>query len=84
VLADTDGLTDRGEVTDRAGRRGVAFSVDSDAGATRDIVVFDPATGQLLSYERVVLVSPPRTAVRAPAVVTYVLYLARDRTDQPD
>jgi len=83
VLADTDGLVDRGPIIDRANRPGIAISVDSDAGATRDIAVFDPHSGALLSYERVALISPPRTPVRAPAVIAYVLYLKHGRTDQP-
>jgi hypothetical protein len=82
VLAETDGLMNRGRVVDRAGRVGVAVSVDTDAGATRDLAVLDPATGTLLSYEQVALISPPRSAVRAPAVISYVLYLAHQRTDQ--
>ncbi|MFK3981849.1 CU044_5270 family protein [Micromonospora sp. NPDC050397] len=82
VLGDTDGLVYRGQVVDRAGRTGVAVSVDSAAGATRDLAVLDPETGVLLSYEQVALISPPRSAVRAPAVISYVLYLAHGRTEQ--
>lgn len=82
VLGDTKGLVYRGSVVDRAGRTGVAVSVDSAVGATRDMAVLDPDTGALLSYEQVALISPPRSAVRAPAVISYVLYLAHQRTDQ--
>ncbi|MEV4625408.1 CU044_5270 family protein [Micromonospora sp. NPDC049523] len=82
VLTETNGLVYRGRVVDRAGRTGVAVSVDSEAGATRDLAVLDPDTGTLLSYEQVALISPPRSAVRAPAVISYVLYLAHQRTDQ--
>ncbi|MFI6762535.1 CU044_5270 family protein [Micromonospora sp. NPDC050417] len=82
VLSDTKGLVYRGRVVDRAGRSGVAVSVDSAAGATRDLAVLDPETGALLSYEQLALISPPRSAVRAPAVISYVLYLAHQRTDQ--
>jgi hypothetical protein len=82
VLTDTNGLVYRGKVVDRAGRVGVAVSVDSAAGATRDLAVLDPDTGILLSYEQVALISPPRSSVRAPAVISYVLYLAHQRTDQ--
>ncbi|WP_329102995.1 CU044_5270 family protein [Micromonospora sp. NBC_01699] len=82
VLTETSGLVLRGRVVDRAGRVGVAVSVDSAAGATRDLAVLDPDTGHLLSYEQVALISPPRSAVRAPAVISYVLYLAHRRTDQ--
>jgi hypothetical protein len=82
VLSDTDGLMYRGRVVDRAGRAGIAVSVDSGGGATRDLAVLDPNTGRLLSYEQVALISPPGSAVRAPAVISYVLYLAHQRTDQ--
>jgi hypothetical protein len=76
VLADTTGLRYRGQVTDPAGRTGIAISVDSDRGATRDVAVFDPATGQLLCYER--------DALRrsGDAVVEYVLFLGAGRTDE--
>jgi len=85
VLVDTDGLTDRGTTTDRRGRTGVAITADSGdtaSGIVRDIAVFDPTTGALLSFEQVVLLSPPRSALHPPAVVSYVLFLAHDRTDQ--
>jgi hypothetical protein len=52
VLADTDGLPYLGETVDRAGRPGVAVAADSDAGAVREVAVFDPVTGAMLSYER--------------------------------
>jgi hypothetical protein len=84
VLADTDTLQDRGVATDPAGRTGIAITVDSDAGATRDIAIFDPDTGDLLSYERIALLSPARSTLRPPAVITYVIYLAHSRTDQPE
>ncbi|MEJ3750777.1 hypothetical protein WEI85_47090 [Actinomycetes bacterium KLBMP 9797] len=52
VLADTAGLGYLGTVVDRGGRAGLAVSADSEAGAVREVAVFDPATGHLLSYER--------------------------------
>ncbi|MFC0528813.1 hypothetical protein [Phytohabitans kaempferiae] len=81
VLADTDGVDYRGTVVDRTGRRGVAVSVDSDGGATRDVAVFDPRAGHLLSYERVELVGAATSPSRSPALVAYVLYLSSGRTD---
>ncbi|GAA4717407.1 hypothetical protein [Phytohabitans rumicis] len=83
VLADTDGLDYRGQVVDREGRGGVAISVDSDGGATRDVAIFDPATGRLLSYEQVAPLGSPSSRTRAPVLVAYVLYLAAGRVDQP-
>jgi hypothetical protein len=74
VLADTTGLEYRGWVTDPTGRTGMAISVDSDRGATRDVAVFQPATGQLLSYER--------DTTRPGAVVDYVVFLGAGHTDE--
>lgn len=81
VLADTDGIDYRGTVVDRSGRSGVAVSVDSDGGATRDVAIFDPGAGRLLSYERVALVGAATSPSRAPALVAYVLYLNSGRTE---
>lgn len=81
VLADTDGVDYRGTVVDRSGRSGVAVSVDSDGGATRDVAVFDPGAGRLLSYERVALVGAATSPSRSPALVAYVLYLNSGRTE---
>jgi hypothetical protein len=81
VLADTDGVDYRGMVVDRSGRRGVAVSVDSDGGATRDVAVFDPGAGRLLSYERVELVGAATSPSRSPALVAYVLYLNSGRAE---
>lgn len=51
VLADVPGLKWRGEVTDRAGRTGVA--VTSEANGLEQVLVFDPGTGELLAHELV-------------------------------
>lgn len=82
VLADTDGLDLRGQVTDRAGRSGIAVSVDNTADATRDLAVFDADSGALLSYERIAMVTNARSPVRAATVLSYVLYLAAEWTNQ--
>jgi hypothetical protein len=81
VLADINSLRDRGGTTDRADRPGIAISADSPDGTARDLAIFDADTGDLLSYERIVLISPPRSPVRAPIVTSYVLYLAHGVTD---
>jgi hypothetical protein len=82
VLASTSGLAYRGIVVDAAGRRGVAITVDSDSGGTRDVAVFAPATGQLLAYERVFLRSPIRAALVTPAVSDSVLFLTAERVER--
>ncbi len=81
-LARTDGVLLRGEVTDRLGRRGLAVSVDSNDGGTRDLLVFDQRTGWLLAYESMFLKRPEKLPVKVPVVFSYVLYLEQDR--RPD
>jgi hypothetical protein len=83
VLANSPGISFRGTVTDRDGRTGAAYTADAthDDGPIRDIAVIDEQTGRLLSYERVALLADGR---RAPTVLSYVLYLAEDWTDQLD
>ena len=81
VLADTEGIDYRGMVVDRGGRRGIAVSVDSEGGATRDVAVFDPGAGRLLSYERVESVGAPTSPSRSPALVAYVLYLSSGKAE---
>ena len=89
LLCNADGLdgpgavTGRGPVTDRAGRAGLAVSVDSDHGATRDTVIVDPGTGLLLAHETVRMRNPAGLAVATPTLVSYTLYLDRGRRAQP-
>lgn len=53
LLADTPGITFRGEYLDRADRTGLAFSADIRDGTsiTRDTLVFHESTGALLAHE---------------------------------
>jgi hypothetical protein len=86
VLADTDGLVFHTGIVDRIGRAAVAVSVTSPSptagGELRDLLVFDPQTGALLSHEQVVQVNAPHSAARQAVVYSYVLYLDCDYTDQ--
>jgi hypothetical protein len=86
VLADTDGLVFHTGMVDRIGRAAVAVSVTSPSpaagGELRDLLMFNPQTGALLSHEQVLQVSAPVSAVRQAVVYSYVLYLACDHTDQ--
>jgi hypothetical protein len=81
VLADR-ALVWRGTAVDRVGRTGVAVSIDSNRGATRDLLIFDPATGQPLAYELVFLRNPGRLTGPFPAVHDYLLYLNHHRQHQ--
>ncbi|WP_433617426.1 hypothetical protein ACQP2P_17890 [Dactylosporangium sp. CA-139114] len=51
ILANTPGVVWRGETTDRAGRKGVAVSLD-DKNA-RHVLIFDPRTGEMLAWDDV-------------------------------
>ncbi|HEY8472169.1 MAG TPA: hypothetical protein VIL37_05975 [Natronosporangium sp.] len=78
ALAEVPGLVWRGEVTDRAGRPGVAVSYDGplDGGELgQHVLVFEPRTGELLSHEYVLPLEP--------RVELYRLYLDAGWTDQP-
>jgi len=73
ILADVPGFRWRGQVTDRAGRPGVAITYEDPAHGQQSLLVFDARTGVLLAHE-IVSVKPRR-------VSTYLLLLATDRTD---
>lgn len=55
IVAELPGISYAGRVIDRAGRSGEAFSMPFDAGygPARDTLILDPATGELLGFERV-------------------------------
>jgi hypothetical protein len=77
VLAEVPGFVWRGEVTDRAGRSGVAISYDSGEPGyvIRWVLVFDPDTGELLASEYIDL--------QDEYLSYYALYLATGWTDAP-
>lgn len=72
VLADVAGFLWRGEVTDRAGREGLAITFDDRPHDQQSLLVFDPKTGELLAME---LVTSRRLS-------TYILFLGTDLTDE--
>ncbi|MBX7267532.1 hypothetical protein KIF24_16845 [Micromonospora sp. Llam7] len=84
VLRDTDGLLHHGTVTDRAGRPGIAVSATSPDNTTRDLIILDPRTGDLLASELTLLRDPGQLGITEPTVADYVLYLARTRTPDLD
>ncbi|WBB65672.1 CU044_5270 family protein [Micromonospora sp. WMMD812] len=75
VLADVPGFVWRGEVTDRAGRKGVAITFDDRAHDAQSLLIFDPRTGELLAHERLSL-APMR-------ISAYLSILDTAWTDQP-
>jgi hypothetical protein len=100
IVAELPGIAYAGQVTDRAGRRGEGFSMpyDAIAGPARDTLIIDPATGEVLGFERVLeaITDPDHLArisdhadqspltIQTPAVVHYVAFLAAELrpTDQ--
>jgi hypothetical protein len=74
VLADVPGFEWRGEVTDRAGRKGVAITFDDRDNKTQSLLIFNPNTGELLAHELLML-SPTR-------ISTYLLILGTAWTDR--
>lgn len=73
ILAGMPGWSWRGEVTDRAGRPGVAITGEDHG--QQQLLVFDPRSGVLLAHE-VVFLEPKRW------VAAYQLLLVTDRTDR--
>ncbi|GAA1560219.1 hypothetical protein GCM10009678_48960 [Actinomadura kijaniata] len=81
VLAGTPTLVYRGGVTDRAGRKGIAFSIDSAYSGlpTRHTVIFAADTGRLLGYEEVLTGTAGKLNVRPRSVTSYTVFLHSGR-----
>ncbi|MFE9253465.1 CU044_5270 family protein [Streptomyces sp. NPDC007088] len=77
VLAHTRGVAYRGAVEDRAGRSGLAFSVNSRYGGLpkTQTLVFGPGDGKLRSYDEQLTKDAGALNVRVPAVTLYITYL---------
>ncbi|MGH3402392.1 MAG: CU044_5270 family protein [Streptosporangiaceae bacterium] len=84
LVSTLPGLRFDGTTTDRAGRRGIGVSIESDLSGlpTRYILIFDPDTGQLLDSEQVLTVSAGKLDVPIPSVIAYTVYLAAYRTER--
>ncbi|MFJ4094192.1 hypothetical protein ACIPYS_21645 [Kitasatospora sp. NPDC089913] len=76
-IAGLPGLEITGDVTDRAGRPGVAYSaLSSDSGLpTRYTFVVDPASGSLLAMEETLTVTAGALNVPIPSVISYTVFL---------
>lgn len=70
------GLEPYGSVTDRAGRRGYALSVESDLSGlpTRYTAIFDPVSGRLLDFEQTLTRTAGRLNVPVPATIGYTVF----------
>ncbi|MBQ1009365.1 hypothetical protein KBX53_00010 [Micromonospora sp. M51] len=79
VLRDTPGITYHGPVTDRAGRTGIGVSATSND--IRFLLILNPATGELLAYERAALAPPPGSDRIGPSVDDYQLFLVHSRAN---
>jgi hypothetical protein len=85
ALASIDGVEHRGEVRDRAGRTGIAFSYTTDDSGARSesIVVVDPGRGTLLQTESVMLESAPAIPIDEPLVKSYRVVLVVAAVSEP-
>ena len=86
LLASTPAATYRGRVQDRAGRTGDVITREDDGSAHglagRDVLVINPATGQLLEADHV-LTEAGKLNIDVPAVITMTVYLDHGYTDRP-
>jgi hypothetical protein len=75
-LAETESIASVGAVTDRAGRDGVGFTVDSASSGipTRYMVIIDPSSGELLDYEELFLSGVSHLKIEAPAAASYIVF----------
>lgn len=80
LLAETSGMTFRGEYLDRADRAGLAFSADTRNGTsvTRDTLVFHESTGALLAHESSTVPDHDPGMAR---MISHTVYLERSRTN---
>lgn len=75
LLARIPGLINNGTVIDRAGRRGIAISLDSaySGAPTRYTLIFNPYTGQLLGEDDTVIRTAPALHLRPGSVISYFM-----------
>ncbi|MDN5855802.1 MAG: hypothetical protein L0K86_23770 [Actinomycetia bacterium] len=84
ILATRPDLHLDGTVTDRAGRAGIAVSIEvPGAPRTRDVLILSPTTGMLLGFEEIALESGD-LPVKAPATIGYTLWLSSGHTTSTD
>ncbi len=77
LLGSRPDVLDLGTLRDRIGRAGLAIGVSSSQPGglpARFVMVFDPTTGALLSYEQILTSSPGKLDVKIPSVIDYALF----------
>lgn len=77
LLSQTENVFGLGDVTDRAGRDGIAFGVDTamSGAPSRLSLIFDPGTGQLLGQEEVAFaLTNDGSRLDEPVVVSYTSF----------
>ena len=82
-VAATPGIRLAGRVTDRAGRPGIAVSLDSDYSGlpTRYTLIFDERDGRLLGDEEMLTTTAGKLNVPVPSVIGYTTYVDAHYTD---
>ncbi|MFE2161367.1 CU044_5270 family protein [Streptomyces lydicus] len=84
LLAEADGLRPAGAVTDRLGRRGQAYVHDGSddphgtggaANGTRQMVILDPRSGELLGSEVTFTEARPGFGIKAGEVLSYEAWM---------
>ena len=68
--------TVQGKTTDRAGREGIAVSLESDFGGlpTRYTLIIDPDDGKILAWEEMLTTTAGALNVPIPSVIGYTTY----------
>jgi hypothetical protein len=84
ILSELPDIRYAGDVTDRAGRVGSAFFIDSDRSGlpTRYVLIVD-SEGQFLSYEQILTRTAGKLGVSIPAVIGYEMYLVAEFSELP-
>jgi hypothetical protein len=59
---------------------GAAIAAFSDNGGTRDLIILDPHTGELLANEHTAMRDPGALGITQPTVVTYTPYVTHTYT----
>lgn len=84
LLATLPGMTHRGDLTDRVGRKGTAVTLDDDGSAhglpQQYLFIIEPATGQLLEFDNVLTIDPGALNVPIPAILSLTVYLQHGYT----